>query len=722
MIKNHLKRMMPFFRFNKRLLTKGFFLNIFKKMLVLAAWVVVVGSIIFLVLFIYYQQSLPDPEAIASRRVNESTKIYDRTGETLLYDIHGEEKRTIIPWDKIPQNLKNAALVAEDSNFYNHNGIDFKGIARAFIKNIEDFDLSQGGSTITQQLVRNALLGQQKTISRKLKEAILSIEVERRFSKDQIFWMYLNEIPYGSNTYGVEAASKTYFGKSVSDISLAESAILAALPRATTYYSPYGNHVDALLARKDFVLKRMLDLKYISQSEYESAVNEKVAFKPNLENIRAPHFVLMVKEYLTRKYGDDVVENGGLKVITTLDSNLQEIAEEVVQKYSKINKERYRANNSALVSLDPKTGNVLALVGSSNYFDVENQGNFNVVTSPNRQPGSSFKPFAYATALARGYTDSTILFDYRTEFNPYCSPDSSQLRDRYGLSCYHPQNYDGVHRGPVTMRQALSQSLNIPSVQVLYLAGIKNTTDTAEKMGITTLNKPSGYGLSLVLGGAEVRPIDMVSAYGVFANDGVRNPWEIVLRVETGDGTVLEDKKNQPIRVLDSQIARLVNNMLSDNTARAPIFGYNSPLYFPGRDVAAKTGTTQENRDAWVVGYTPNIATAVWSGNNNNTPMTQAGAGISASGPMWHEFMNRAFAYVSEESFIKPDPVNVGKIMLNGDYAFYKDDASTPEYHNILYYVKKEDPLGNYPANPQEDPLFHNWEWPIQNYLGSTAI
>ncbi len=699
--------------------------NIFLTILALA----VIGLVFLVILFIYYAGQIPDPSAITSRRVNESTKIYDRTGTALLYDIHGEEKRTVIPWEQISDTIKKATLAAEDSDFYNHSGIDFKGILRAFYKDIVHLSASQGGSTITQQLVKKSLLGDEKTIARKIKEVVLSVQVERKFTKDQIFWMYLNQIPYGSNAYGIEAASQTYFGKPAKDVDLAEAALLASLPKAPSYYSPYGNHYSELIARKNSILERMKSLGYVSQTEYEPAKKEKFQFNQP-SDMFAPHFVVMVKEYLVTRYGEDMVENGGLKVITTLDTRLQEAASASVSKYAGINTEKYKANNAALVAEDPKTGQILAMVGSKNYFGKPEpagctpgstgsgsctfEGNFNVALGF-RQPGSSFKPFAYAEAFIKGFTDSTILFDLPTEFNPNCDSSATQEKDPDGQDCYNPQDYDGLFRGPVTMRQALGQSLNVPSVQVLYLAGIDDTIDLAHKMGITTLNDRSRYGLSLVLGGGEVRLVDMVAAYGVFANDGIRVPQTFIQKVSTGDGTILEEYKHDEERVLEPQIARLVSDVLSDNNARGPIFGYNSPLYFPGRQVAAKTGTTQENRDGWLVGYTPSLVVGVWTGNNNNESMTKQGAGLSAAGPMWNNFMSRALEDIAPERFIEPDPITTDKIMLNGDY------NGSSGIHSILYYADKKDPAGPLPSNPNEDSQFKNWEETVQRWLARTG-
>ena len=690
-----------------------------KALAMLFLWLFVIGSIVLLSFFLYLQRTLPDSESIATRKVGESTKIYDRTGEVLLYDIHGEEKRTIIPWEQMPETIKEATLASEDSDFYNHKGLDLRGIARAFFKDIVNLGVSQGGSTITQQLVKKALLGDERTISRKIKEAVLAIEIERKFTKDEIFWMYLNQIPYGSNAYGIESAAKEFFGKKASQLTIAEAATIASVTKAPSYYSPFGNHVPELLARKNSVLARMKTLGFISDTEYQNALSQKLEFKTSDEDIQAPHFVIMVKEYLSSKYGEGAVENGGFKIITTLDSNLQTIAEEVISKYAPINKDRYKAVNAALVAINPRNGDLLALVGSKDYFNVADEGNFNVAIA-NRQPGSAFKPFAYATALAKGYPDDTVVFDLKTEFNPNCEPDSSQEKDENGIDCYHPQNYDGRYRGPVTFRQGLAQSLNVPSVKTLYLAGINDTIELAENMGITTLGDKSRFGLSLVLGGAEVKLVDLVSAYGVFANEGMRSPWSFIQRVESSNGQVLEEKNNKPERVLDPQIARLINNMLSDNTARAPVFGYSSSLYFPGRDVAAKTGTTQENRDAWVVGYAPSLVAGVWTGNNKNESMTKEGAGISASGPMWHEFMVKALSTMPNEKFTNPDPVTANKVMLDGNYTYLQDGSLFPEYHEILFYVDKHNPLGPIPADPSQDSQFVNWEWTVKKAYSPT--
>jgi membrane peptidoglycan carboxypeptidase len=489
-------------------------------------------------------------------------------------------------------------------------------------------------------------------------------------------------------------------------LSVAQAAVLASMVQRPSYLSPYGAHVDELMARKEYVLGRMRQLNMIDEQQYQDALKVQLEFKPKRTGIAAPHFVQMARDYVTSKYGADIVTTGGFKIITTLDADLQKKAEELVTKYAAINV-KYKATNAALVAIDPKTGEVLALVGSADYFNTDNEGNYNVVTAQ-RQPGSAFKPFAYAAAFAKGYPDSTVLWDVKTEFNPLCPPDASATKDPTGQDCYHPRNYTGTFSGPVTMRQSLARSLNVTSVETLYLAGIDNVIDLATRMGITTLGDRSRFGLSLVLGGAEVRPVDLVSAYGVFANEGVRLPWGFIQRIEVSDGTLLEERQTTPERVLDVQTARLVTDVLSDNNARAPAFGFNNSLYLPGRDVAAKSGTTQENRDAWVVGYSPSIAVGVWVGNNRNQSMTAAGAGISAAGPLWNAFMSAALTDAPSDSFVKPDPILTDKTMLNG----------TPDTHSILFFVSKDDPLGPYPSAPETDPQFLNWEWAVRSYSG----
>jgi penicillin-binding protein 1A len=461
--------------------------------------------------FAYFLKDLPNPDKIAERQIVESTKIYDRTGTVVLYDIHGEEKRTVVSFDKMPDSIKKATVAVEDANFYNHFGLDFKGILRAILADLRGQTLSQGGSTITQQFIKSSFLGPEKTFARKIKEAILATEFEIKYPKDKILESYLNQIPYGSNAYGIEAAAQTFFNKPAKDLTLAESALLASLPQAPSYYSPYGSHLNELKDRQKYVLNRMAELGYITKEEAQKAADERLALAPASTNIKAPHFVMYIKEYLETKYGEDYVEKAGLKVYTTLDWQLQQLAEQTVLDGVLNNEKKYKAHNAALVATDPKTGQILAMAGSKSYFldpvpagctpgkDCFFEPNVNVAIS-NRQPGSSFKPFAYAAAIKKGFTPKTVLFDLPTEFNPAC-PASAGYNSYEGQKCYNPQNYDGRFRGPTTLQEALAQSLNIPSVKVLYLAGINNTINLAQDMGITTLKDRQRYGLALVLGG-----------------------------------------------------------------------------------------------------------------------------------------------------------------------------------------------------------------------------
>lgn len=684
---------------------------------------------------------IPDFGSFEERKVVQSTKIYDRTGKILLWDIHQDIKRTVVPTEKISRHLKNATVAIEDSAFYQHHGIDPIGIARAFLVDIFTGSIQQGGSTISQQLIKNALLTKEKSIVRKIKEMILAVKLEQILSKDKILELYLNEIPYGGSNYGAETASQNYFGKSADELSLAESAYLAALPKAPTYYSPYGNHKDELEERKNVVLKRMRELNFITEEEEGAGKNEKVKFLPQREqSILAPHFSIFIRSYLENKYGKDIVEQAGLKVFTTLDYELQQKAEELVLKYAEENKEKFNANNAGLTAIDPKTGQILVMVGSKNYFDTEEEGNFNVTLS-HRQPGSSIKPFIYATAFKKGFTPDTVVFDLDTEFNTNCD---SEHRPFAGTNitidqCYSPQNYDHIFRGPVIFRNALAQSINVPSVKVLYLAGMKESLQTIQDMGITTLKDPNRYGLTLVLGGGEVSLLEMTGAYGVFANNGVGNPTAGILKIEDSQGNILEEFSQaggEVNQVLDKNIALLISDILSDNEARAPAFGERSYLYFPDRDVAVKTGTTNDYRDAWVIGYTPNLAWGVWCGNNDNTPMEKKVAGFIAA-PLWNAFYNEIFQKFPKEDFEEPLPQLETKPFLRGDWSggiIYKIDKIsgklatefTPleliqekaivQIHSILNWIDKNNPLGLAPENPENDPQFRLWEKPVRDW------
>jgi len=679
------------------------------------------GCLLVLALFVYYTWNLPRPEKFTENPFIQSTKIYDSTGKVLLYDIYGEEKREIVSFDKISDNLKHAVLASEDSRFYQHGGVDFKGILRAAWFDLTSQSKTQGGSTITQQLIRTAYLTKQKIISRKIKEIILSIELERRYSKDQIFDWYLNKIPFGQNAYGVESASQTYFNKPASDLSLAEAATLTALIPAPSYYSPYGPNKAKLLQGKDTVLEKMQKLGYITDAQLKKAKDEKIIFAKDTESIKAPHFVMYVKKYLDDKYGEDYLKEKGLRVYTTLNWDIQQYAEQVIKDADETNKSK-GANNAAMVVLDPKTGEILALIGSKDYFadpypetgGVLFDPKYDVAAMGERQPGSSFKPFVYATAFKKGYTANTVLWDVKTEFNPSCDPSGDAVVGANGSDCYSPQDYDGKNRGPVTIRTALDCSLNIPSVKVLYLAGIPNVLQTAKDFGMTTLRDTKNYGLSLVLGGGAVNLLELTGAYGVFATEGNYIPPISILKITDASGNIIEQNQTQPTKVLDTQIARQINNILSDNNARAPIFGANSPLSLPGYQVAAKTGTTENFIDGWTMGYTPFVVVGVWTGNNDNSPTKDYGVGIAA--PMWNEVMQKIVSSHPIENFTPPDdpkgtPTNRSPVLLG--------QLPLGDTHTILYYVDKNNPLGSQPQNPASDPQYNLWQTGINNWLSA---
>ncbi|MDO8604124.1 MAG: transglycosylase domain-containing protein [bacterium] len=685
---------------------------------------------------------LPDFAAFQSRKVAESTKIYDRTGEILLYDVHQEVKRTIVPFEDISPWIKSAAIAIEDSRFYEHGGISFRGIARAVLYG----GTRGGGSTITQQVIKKTLLTDEKLITRKIKEIILSFKLEQSFTKDEILALYLNEIPYGGSIYGLGEASMTFFGKKAKDLSLAESAYLAAIPNAPTYYSPYGNHRDKLDERKNLVLRRMHDLGFINAEEYASSQKTKVDFLPKEPvGIRAPHFVEWIKEYLANKYGELAVEENGYKVITTLDYALQKTAEDTITKFAPDMEEKFGAKNMALVAIDPRTGQVLSMVGARDYFDTKNDGNFNVALAL-RQPGSTFKPFAYATAFKKGYTPETVLFDLPTNFSVGCDwrgiPLSSSIKKE---DCYMPENYEGGYRGPLTMRSSLAQSRNITSVKTLYLAGLSDTISTAKQMGITSLGDTSRFGLSLVLGGGEVQLYEITGAYGAFANEGEKNESTPILRIEDKTGNVIEEFAGKKEQVLPVEVARQITSILSDNEARSPTFGPNSNLYFKNKDVAVKTGTTNDYRDVWTVGYTPSIVVGMWAGNNDNSPIKKGNSAAYTVTNVWRAFMLEATKNTPPERFTPPEkedltalPAPLQGIWKGGEK--YVIDISSgklatpltpletrggvvvPEVHTILHWVNKGNPRGTPPVSPQNDPQYYLWEDPVRMWVSAQGI
>jgi membrane peptidoglycan carboxypeptidase len=686
------------------------------------AGIVVAACVIVLCLvIIYFANTLPTIAQLTSQQISQTTKIYDRTGTVLLYEVNGSgEQRTVASFDQIPQTLKDATIAIEDENFYNEPAFDWKGILRAFYVDLTTGSLAQGGSTITQQLARTAFLTLNQTFTRKVKELILAIKLNKYYSKDQILDLYLNEVSYGPNLAGVETASQAYFGEDVSQINLAQSALLAALPQAPTYLSPWGSHQDELLARERLVLQRMYDLGKITKAQLDTALKYKFTFQPrSTGTIKAPHFVLAVEDYLVQKYGENLVDNGGLKVVTTLDWNLQQEAETAVLQGAEQNQKLYQGYNAALVAEDPTTGQILAMVGSRDYFATSSlpagctpgvnckfEPNFNVATQGLRQPGSSLKPFVYLTAFQEGYTPETVIWDVPTEFstNPAC-PAIPDMNSTNKL-CFHPTDFEAF-QGPISMRDALAQSVNVASVKTLYLAGLVPSVTNAYNFGLTTLTDPNTYGLSVVLGGGAVRLIDLVGAYSTLAQDGVKHAQSMVLSVQDPSGKALESYADQSERVADPQSVRLVNDILSDPVARSGLFqsGLNLTT-FPGHDVALKTGTSNDYRDTWAIGYTPSFAVGVWAGNNDNTPMQKNGSSLLAAVPMWHAFMQQALQTADQPPaiFTKPDPTNPQKPILAGNYTYNN------QLHSILYYVGKNDPTGPPPADPNADPQFNNWE------------
>jgi penicillin-binding protein 1C len=671
-------------------------------------------------IFIYYAKDLPRPDSFLEKKVFQAAKIYDRTGEVLLYTAHGEEKREIISLEEMSDYVKQAVIAAEDENFYQHRGVDIKGILRSTLANLELKRLAQGGSTITQQLIRSSFLTREKTLERKIKEIALSLELERKYSKEEILEWYLNQVPFGSNTYGVQAASQTFFKKDCKDLTLAEAAILASLVQAPSLLSPYGENQNLLSARKDHVLTKMASLGFVGEEEAQEAKEETIEFEKITSPIKAPHFSLYVRDYLVKKYGNEFLSQKGLKIYTSLDWDLQKEAEEIVRRGVEANK-TYNSHNASLVAIDPNSGEILAMVGSADWFaDSYPEGcisgkncsfepQFNIaigtINNPGRQPGSAFKPFAYVTAFNKGFTSETVLWDVKTEFNLYCSPNADQTKDKYGLDCYSPGNYDGRFRGIITMRNSLAQSINVTSVKTLYLAGIEETISLAKEMGITTLKDSSYYGLALVLGGGEVKLLDMVSAYGVFATEGLTIPPVSIVKIEDLEGNIIEENRKTSKRILEAEPCRVLNDVLSDNEARTPVFGSRSTLHFENYQVAVKTGTTQGYRDAWTVGYTPSIVVGVWAGNNDNSPTAQK-PGLVLAAPIWHEFMNIALAKFPKKDFNEPKEIDTDKPVLNG---------MMPASHSILYYLDKNDPLGEHSVS--QDAYFNHWEIGVQNWL-----
>lgn len=707
---------------------KGLMFSIFSIILVLAGLIIMWVSTL----------QIPDLSAFGAREISQSTKIYDRTGTVLLYDVNAGSKRTVVPLSAISINIQNATIAIEDENFYNHGGIDVKSIFRALLANLKPGGVREGASTITQQVIKNAVLTSSQTFTRKIEEAILAIKLEHTMTKSQILETYLNEAPYGGNIYGIEEASETFFGVSASSTDIAEAAYLAAVLQAPTYYSPYGSNKNGLDSRQHLVLEKMKENGFITADQYNHAIAENVVFlAKNLTGIRAPHFVMYVINELINQYGEDVVKNSGLKVTTTLDYGIQSKAEDVIKKFSPVLQSTYDASNTAMIAIDPKTGDIISMVGSRDYFDNSIDGSFNVTTAF-RQPGSTFKPFVYATAFEKGFTPDTELWDIPMQFSPQCNPDGTTKNPSADPKkiCYAPVEYDKTYEGPMPARYALPQSRNIPAVEMLYLAGIPDSLATAQAMGITSLTDPNRYGLTLVLGGGEVSLLDLTSAYGVFADDGIRNPYRSILEVDDGQGNVLQQASLNPAQVIPAQQARQINDVLSDKINRMySLEALTAPLK---RQLALKTGTTNDYRDVWTLGYTPDIAVGFWAGNDDNTPMNNAISTLIIT-PVWAAFMTEINDSLPKNSFVAPDPEPTNlkpalRGIWQGGVSYFIDTISGkvatqytpiqtikevvfPNVHNPLQWIDKDSPQGPIPGDPQNDPQYTNWEYSVRNWL-----
>lgn len=686
---------------------------------------------------------IPSIENFENRKISNSTKIYDRTGDIVLYDIHENIRRTVVDFDNIAQSAKDAIIAIEDHTFYQHSGVVWKSTIRAYTQTVlSRIGLSNrgtaGGSTLTQQVVKNTLLNKEQVISRKVKEWILAYKIEGRLSKDEILEIYLNEAPYGGTVYGIQEASRRFFGVPASDLSPAQSAYLAAIPQIPTYYSPYGPNKDKLDQRQRTVLREMNRYGFLNDSEYKEALEEVVEFLPQEEHFaKSLHFVQYVREELERMYGVDMVQNGGLQVRTTLDYTLQQKAEEFIKNHIDEVQDVYDASNAALVAIEAETGHILTMVGSRDYHDTEGfDGNYNVALAP-RQPGSAFKPIAYAALFERGYYPESSIFDTQTQFNARCQPHDTTSNN----GCYSPNNHDRLFNGPMNLRSALAESRNIPAVKVNYLAGMSRVIQKARDMGISSLTRsPEFYGLGLVLGGGEVSLLEMTSAYTVFANEGMYVKPTGILEVTDIRGNIIDSFVELPQgeRALEENAAHMINSILSDNVARTPLFGSQSFLYFGERSVAGKTGTTNDNVDAWLVGYTPDVAVGVWTGNNLNEPMKR---GSSISGKPWRQFMDEIIKseYTTNRSFRNyelPENFNELPNMIRGDWfggtTVYLDLVSgkrateftpeenkiavpQPDPHTILHWINKDNPTVL--DLSQDDAQYKNWEYGVQKYV-----
>lgn len=673
--------------------------------------------------YAWVSKDLADITDLEKRTSISASQIYARDGHTLLYEV-GDNRRIDISYEQIHPQIINALITLEDRRFMEHKGYDLVGIMRAltdFVFSGGDVSSAQGASTLTQQFTGNAILTRERTITRKLKELILSIRLEQKYSKEEILEFYFNDIYFGSNFQGVEAAAQGFFGKSAADVTLSEAAILASMPKNSYLLA---RDPERLKARRDYALTEMVKEGFITQEEADAAIAEPIPeMNDSITQINAPHFVFYVLDELEEEYGGNTLRRGGLRITTTLDWDKQQKAEQAVTNgIGKI--EQYGGSNAALVSIDAHTGQIVAMVGSRDYFDSENDGQVNVATSL-RQPGSSFKPLVYLTGFDKGYTPDTRLMDVETDF----------LTEAEGK--YHPRNYDLGERGPVTLRSALATSLNIPAVKLLYLVGVDSALDMAQKFGYTSLGDRDRFGLSLVLGGAEVSLLEHTAAFATFAREGEKHKIGAILKVENRDGHVLREWSDQTERVLPEEPVRMLNSVLSDTGARA---GFGT-LNLSGREAAAKTGTTNDYRDAWTMGYTPSLATGVWVGNNDNSEMARGAAGLVVAAPIWNQYMNSVLegqpaetfkqaSYTAanevlggklEETVVKKVDSATGELIpdecIDSYPAEYVADKEFKDIHTILHYISKEEPKkGDAPENPRADVMYEPWETAVVNW------
>ncbi len=680
----------------------AFFSKIKKSLTFVIVGIVLILSLVAGATYFFILKDLPSAASLKNLKATPfSTHIYDRSGK-LLYEVYRDQNRTPIKLKDLKPYIYQAAVAIEDKDFYHHKGVSLvSGILRA-AREIVFRQSLQGGSTITQQLVKNALLSPERTVRRKIREIILALSVEQLYSKNEILEMYLNQVPYGGSSYGIEEASKTYFGKHAKDLTIDEAALLAGLPQAPSLYSPYINP-DLTKLRRNEVIRSMAEQKYISTEQKEAALSTEISVVPLKTTIHAPHFVFYVKAILEKEFGSDLVEQGGLKVTTTLDYDIQATAEAILK--DEIEQITYlNVSNGAALVTRPSTGEILSMIGSADYF-ASSSGTFNVTTSL-RQPGSSIKPLNYAVGIDRKLvTPATVFLDTPTCFTAKGQPES-----------YCPVNYDGQFHGPTQLRFALGNSFNIPAVKMLAANGVRDFIASASAFTIGSFQDPTRYGLSLTLGGGEVRMTEMAQAFSAFANQGIPRKLNAILKVEDRNGKVLytfndpnyEEDVKKPLRLpsflsipgkaaISKETAYLISHILLDDNARSAAFGTGSFLVVPSKTVSVKTGTTDDKKDNWTIGYTPNFLTAVWVGNNDNTPMNPAlASGVTGAAPIWNRIMRSLLKNQPDLWPVKPENVIGMQVCNDSGTQMTKDDGGKESCSaRYEYFIKGTEPKGN---------------------------